>query len=175
MGVAVGQVMELNRLELLLGASSLELLLGVSSLELLLEVFSLELLLGVLSLELLLGVSSLELLLEATELLLGADTVMLPHCAVIPAQELALLALLTLTATLPVLVGMRPAGVHVRLLVTVVPLQRTVGAANVAPTVPVATKPVQVNELLMVILLQVPETLLGLAVVPQFTLTPMLV
>jgi hypothetical protein len=44
---------------------------------------------------------------------------------------------------LPVLVGMRFAGVHVRLPVVLVPLQRTVGAANTTPTVPVATKPVQ--------------------------------
>jgi hypothetical protein len=153
-----------------------------------------ELLLGT-STELLLGVSALELLLgTVAELLLGAaETDTLPHSAVMPAQALPVpvaLPLLTLTARVPVAVGMRPVGVHVRLLVTVVPLQRTVGAVIAVPTVPVATKPVQVKEFAllelgatelllvaaaMAMLLQVPETLLGLALVPQFAVTVMLV
>jgi hypothetical protein len=128
----------LGVIELLLGTST-ELLLGVSALELLLGNWLLEL--G--AIELLLGAMLLEL--GIAELLLGAaDTVTLPHCATMPEQE-PVPPLLTLTAMLPALVGVRFAGVHVRLPVTELPLHCTVGAANCTPTVPVDTKPVQVK------------------------------
>jgi hypothetical protein len=136
---------------LLLGVSSL-LLLGAS-----LELLGVALLLLGATLELL----GLLLELGVTLLLLGAaDTAMLPHCAVIPGQVAAVAALVTLTAMLPALVGMRFVGVHVRLPVTSVPLQRTVGAANATPTVPVATKPVQVK-LFELLELGATELLLG--------------
>ena len=66
----------------------------------------------------------------------GGETVTLPHPTAMPLQtpELAL----TLTGTLPTVVGIRFAGVHVRPAVTAVPLQVTVGSGEIAtPTVPV--------------------------------------
>ena len=74
----------------------------------------------------------------------GVETVTLPHPTAMPLQvpELAL----TLTGTLPAVVGVRFAGVHVRPVVTVLPLQVTVGTGEiVVPTHPVVAVISQAN------------------------------
>jgi len=108
-------------------------------------------------------VTAKELLLGVTLLELGAAvTVTLPQFTVIVLQALVVPPTVTSIATVPAAVGMRFAGVQVRLAVTVVPLQRTVGAGVTAvPTVPVVAVITQVSSLELLELGGAAELLLG--------------